>query len=102
MGLEGKEGDVMMVENTRPESTTTNKKTFDPELLYIECSQCGRALNWERGETSAFVNKAGISLSVLDSSYMIYSVGCPACTPDQLGYFTKLVQVAEKRKGSTS
>jgi hypothetical protein len=69
--------------------------TFDPDLLFIECAKCGRALNWEKGETSMFLVRSGISTGNLDLSYMILSMGCTDCSPDEFGYLTKLVQVSK-------
>jgi hypothetical protein len=81
----------------RSKSLGTRRRPFDPDLLFIECSKCGRALNWEKGATSMFLVRSGIDTGNLDSSFMILSMGCANCSPDELGYLTKLVQFSEKR-----
>jgi hypothetical protein len=80
----------------RIKSVETKRRSFDPDLLYIECAKCGRALNWERGETSLFLLRSGIDSGNLDWSFMILSMGCSNCSPDELGYLTKLVQISQK------
>jgi hypothetical protein len=82
----------------RSNTVDARRKIFDPDLLYIECAKCGRALNWDKGETSLFLVRSGINTGTLDWSFMILSMGCANCSPDELGYMTKLVQVSEKQK----
>ena len=35
-------------------------KGYDPELLYVECSQCGSPVMWEKGKATDILGVAGI------------------------------------------
>lgn len=55
---------------------------FDPEMLYVECSRCGRPLIWEKGTTTFLLKHAGLDKSP-GPDWMMMSKGCPSCSPGQ-------------------
>ena len=54
---------------------------FDPEMLYVECSLCGRPVFWGEGMSTLAVAGAGIAPSTIDSRCMILTNGCEYCKP---------------------
>ncbi len=72
-------------------------KIYDPELLYVECRNCGRPVIWEPGKTTALLQEAEINLEEIDEQCMLVAESCPACTPDILA-----VKVQVVRLGSTT
>lgn len=64
---------------------------YDPELLYVECRQCGNPVLWEPGKTTELLLAAGVDVSNLDERCMIMSEGCPLCVEDKTGGFTLAV-----------
>jgi len=71
------------------------RRGFDPELLFVQCRRCGRALHWEEGETSRVLAKSGVALDQLDLSMLILSDGCEACAPEELTHHADLVRPRE-------
>jgi hypothetical protein len=68
---------------------------YDPELLYVECQNCGKPVLWEEGKTTDLLIAAGVDLSNLDDRCMIISEGCPVCTPGvEDGYSLAVVRIA--------
>ncbi len=55
------------------------QKGFDPEMLYVECSQCGAPVYWEPGKSTALVREAGIDPLELDPACMLVTSACPLC-----------------------
>lgn len=55
------------------------QKGFDPEMLYVECSQCGAPVYWEPGKSTALMRAAGIDPLELDPACMLVTSGCPLC-----------------------
>ena len=74
-----------------------DKKSFDPELLYVECARCGKPVLWSPGDTTTSLAWAGIDAGVLDEMCMIVSDGCPTCLPGQASFSTQVVRL---RKGA--
>lgn len=72
-------------------------KRIDPELLYVECSQCGHPLLWGVGDTTSILRGAGIDLSSLDERCMIVSEGCPNCSPGEKVFPTHVVRLSQER-----
>lgn len=72
-------------------------KRMDPELLYVECSQCGHPLLWGAGDTTRILRGAGIDLSSLDERCMIVSEGCPHCAPGEKIFSTHVVRLSQER-----
>lgn len=69
--------------------------SYDPELLYVECQNCGKPVLWEEGKTTDLLLAAGVDLSKLDERCMIISEGCPACSPGvEDGYSLAVVRLA--------
>lgn len=64
--------DTMPPESTRPAG-------FDPELLYVECANCGSPVIWEAGRATRILDDAGIDSRELDASCILLTEGCPAC-----------------------
>lgn len=55
---------------------------FDPEMVYVECRNCGQPLIWEPGRTTALLAGAGIDISSVDATCLIVAERCPICRPD--------------------
>ncbi len=70
-------------------------RTFDPELMFVECHKCGRPLLWNEGEASQIVEQSGIDLKKLDSQCLILAEGCPQCSPGEGGYMVRVVRLRE-------
>lgn len=66
---------------------------YDPELLFVECSRCGRPVLWEPGRATAMISHAGVRLSLVDDHCMILSDGCPACSRQQAFFQTRVVRL---------
>ncbi|MFP4317253.1 MAG: hypothetical protein ACOC24_05715 [Desulfovibrionales bacterium] len=77
------------------------QEVFDPELLFIQCAKCGRSMNWSRGVTTKFLKNSGIDAEMLDPSFLILSMGCSECLPEETGYVTKLVKLTSEDEGET-
>jgi hypothetical protein len=75
---------------------------FDPELLYVECSQCGQPILWEHGMTTRLLAMAGIDAAALDERCVIMSEGCPACRPGETSFTTQVVRLGREKDGSES
>ncbi len=73
----------------------TSEQTYDPELMYVECSRCGRPVLWEPGRTTEVLNRSGIELTRLDDRCLILSHGCPACTRGEIFFDTKVVRLKD-------
>lgn len=68
---------------------------YDPELLYVECQNCGKPVLWEQGKTTELLTAAGVDLSKLDDRCMIISEGCPVCSPGtEDGFSLAVVRLA--------
>ena len=52
---------------------------YDPELLYVECGNCGAPVLWDDGRATKLLREAGIDPLELDSSCLLITEGCPAC-----------------------
>ncbi len=77
------------------------QNTFDPELLYVECTRCGQPLLWRTGETTRLLKMAGVDTAVLDEHCMLVSDGCPSCQPGETRFSTRVVRLAQDvRKGN--
>lgn len=56
---------------------------YDPELVYVECGRCGSPVVWEHGKATTLLETAGIDPLELDSSCILLTDGCPACSSSQ-------------------
>ena len=72
-------------------------RQFDPELLYVECSQCGQPILWGHGTTSKLLRMAGIETATLDERCVIVSEGCPACQPGETSFTTQVVRLGREK-----
>lgn len=72
--------------------------SFDPDLLYVECAQCGHPILWEPGRTAEILRLAGIDLARLDERCCILSEGCPVCRPDESQFSTQVVRLGRDRE----
>lgn len=79
---------------SKPGPDSASKKNFDPEMLYVECSICGRPLIWEKGVTSFIVQYSGIGKR-LSSDWLMLSSGCPSCSPGQDEFVLTLARPGE-------
>ena len=75
-------------------------KPFDPDLLYVECGQCGLPILWQPGQTARILAQAGIDTAALDERCLLVSQGCPACRPDESEFTTQVVRLAKERDAS--
>ncbi|MDD6180923.1 MAG: hypothetical protein PUB01_02460 [Desulfovibrionaceae bacterium] len=57
----------------------TLRRGFDPELLFVECGQCGAPVIWEPGQATQVLESAGVDPLELDASCLLISEGCPLC-----------------------
>lgn len=80
-------------------SKTTSGQDFDLETLYVECARCGRPLIWEKGTTTFIIQSSGIEKS-LGSDWLILSLGCPSCSPDQAEFVLTLARPGNNPAGS--
>ncbi|MFH1914775.1 MAG: hypothetical protein ABIK45_10930 [Pseudomonadota bacterium] len=73
-------------------------RQYDPELLYVECSQCGQPILWGHGMTSKLLAMAGIDATALDERCVIMSEGCPACRPGETSFTTQVVRLNREKE----
>lgn len=66
---------------------------FDPELLFVECTRCGRPVIWEQGRATELLSGAGLDGSLVDERCMILTDGCFTCAPELSAYETRVVRV---------
>ncbi|WP_235894010.1 hypothetical protein [Oceanidesulfovibrio indonesiensis] len=69
------------------------RRRFDPELLYVECLQCGRPVLWRPTRTRSLIEASGLLPEELDHSCLIGTDGCPVCSPELGSFKTILVRV---------
>lgn len=69
---------------------------FDPEMLYVECSTCGRPLIWEKGTTTFLIKHSGVDGN-LSPDWLMLSNGCPICRPDQTEFVLTLARPEDKQ-----
>ncbi|WP_319469400.1 hypothetical protein [uncultured Pseudodesulfovibrio sp.] len=74
-------------------------RKFDPELLYVECSQCGQPVLWKRGMTTKLLSMADIDPASLDERCVIMSEGCPACQPGETSFTTQVIRLNREKEG---
>ncbi|NCC25622.1 MAG: hypothetical protein EOM25_10580 [Deltaproteobacteria bacterium] len=67
---------------------------FDPELLYVECSVCGRPVMWGQGETTRLLSASHIDVSKLDEHCLLVSDGCPTCAPERVAFKARIVRLS--------
>lgn len=78
--------------------TNFMQRKFDPELLYVECSQCGQPVLWKHGLTSKLLKMADIDPSTLDERCVIMSEGCPLCKPGETSFTTQVVRLNREKE----
>lgn len=78
--------------DTRDDST---KRSYDPEMLYVECKQCGRPILWEPGRTTSLLLQHHISPASVDESCLILSDGCRECHPEMDGFQLSIVRLSD-------
>ncbi|MBQ7618207.1 MAG: hypothetical protein IJS50_04970 [Desulfovibrio sp.] len=69
-------------------------KSFDPELLYVECGHCGAPVIWERGRASLLLKEAGIDPLELDASCLLVTDACPMCSSKRKQYTVQIFRVS--------
>lgn len=70
-------------------------KDFDLEMLYVECSRCGRPVIWEKGTTTNILQSSGIHY-ILGSEWLLLSSGCPSCSPEMKEFVLTLAHPASQ------
>lgn len=74
-------------------------RLIDPELLYVECNQCGHPILWKHGMTSKLLGMAGIDPLSLDERCVIMADGCPGCTPGETSFTIQVVRLNPEKEG---
>ncbi len=74
-------------------------RTFDPELLYVECTQCGQPVLWTHGLTAKLLKMADIDPASLDERCVIMSEGCPGCRPGETSFTTQVIRLNREKEG---
>ena len=74
-------------------------RSFDPELLYVECDQCGQPVLWKYGLTSKLLKMAAIDPGSLDERCVIMSEGCPGCRPGETSFTTQVIRLNREKPG---
>lgn len=74
------------------------RKPFDPDLMYVECGECGNPILWEAGRTKRILEMAGIDAAGLDERCCLISEGCPMCRPDASHFATQVVRLGRERE----
>lgn len=82
---------MTLCEMCRLTGTTPGQGGYDPELLLVECSECGRPVLWGEGKTTDELARAGISREALGSHCLLMTDGCPRCHPEAKSFDTQLV-----------
>jgi len=77
------------------------RNTFDPDLMYVECGECGNPILWEAGRTRQILELAGIDTKGLDERCCLISEGCPMCKPDASHFATQVVRLGREREEET-
>jgi len=75
-------------------------RLFDPDLLYVECNECGQPVLWKHGLTSKLLKMAEIDPATLDERCVIMSEGCPACHPGEKSFTTQVIRLNREKEGN--
>ncbi|MGL1863659.1 MAG: hypothetical protein OCC46_14130 [Pseudodesulfovibrio sp.] len=73
-------------------------RTFDPELLYVECTQCGQPILWAHGLTAKLLKMAEIDPASLDERCVIMSEGCTGCRPEETSFTTQVIRLNQEKE----
>lgn len=84
-------GNDVSYEKTK--ETPHAKKSFDLDMLYVECRCCGNPVLWADGKTSLLLHAADVETSQLDAECLILSDGCPVCRPGFSPYQLQVVRI---------
>lgn len=76
------------------DSRADGRKSYDPELLYVECRNCGKPIVWEAGRTTAILLRSRVKPEFVDEHCLILSDGCRECMPYADGYPLSIVRLA--------
>ena len=83
-----------------PASGAPRERGYDPELLIVECSRCGRPVLWEPGRSTAVLAGVGIDPVELDAHCLLLTEGCPHCCPrQQEGYNVRVFRLTPAQGG---
>ncbi|MDR3319947.1 MAG: hypothetical protein LBS77_03220 [Desulfovibrio sp.] len=63
-----------------PSDESSVPRGYDPELLYVECGNCGAPVMWGKGRATHLLAHAGIDPLELDSSCLLVTDACPMCS----------------------
>ncbi|MDR1777482.1 MAG: hypothetical protein LBR31_06615 [Desulfovibrio sp.] len=66
---------------------------YDPELLYVECGNCGAPVMWGEGRATRILAQAGIDPLELDSSCLLVTDACPICS-DRTHYSVQIFRIS--------
>lgn len=69
-------------------------KSFNPELLYVECGRCGSPVIWEKGRATLLLKEAGIDPLELDAHCLLVTDACPMCSSKRKQYTVQIFRVS--------
>lgn len=73
-------------------------KTYDPDLIYVECGKCGQPILWGPGQTKKILDAAEIADEEIDEHCAIISDGCPSCKPGETSFSTQIVRMNDEQE----
>jgi len=68
---------------------------FDPELIFVECGNCGNPILWEDGKSTQVLLGAGIDPLEIDSHCILITNACPRCSKGKL-FSVQIARVQDK------
>jgi hypothetical protein len=85
---------LFLVSAFEPARAQKGNSPYDPEMLYVECSNCGKPIMWESGRTTELLVRSNINVSQLDEHCLILADGCKECMPYSHGHSLSIVRLA--------
>jgi hypothetical protein len=85
---------LFLASSFEPAQVKKGNSPYDPEMLYVECSNCGKPIMWEPGRTTELLIRSNINVSQLDEHCLILADGCKECRPSSHGHSLSIVRLA--------
>lgn len=76
-------------------SQKKNDKSYDPEMIYVECRVCGNPVMWEPGRTTAILLHSQINPDSVDAFCLILTEGCKKCKPGAPEYPLSMIRLSD-------
>lgn len=76
------------------------KVGFDPELIFVECGNCGNPILWEDGKSTQVLLGAGVDPLEIDAHCILITNACPRCSKGK--YFSVQIARVQEKKGHFS